>query len=348
MKLFTLNVFENFECLAGECRHSCCTGWEIDVDEATLKSYKKCKTPFYKKLKQGVDFKNGCFKLCPDGKCFFLNSDGLCDIIVNLGKNALCQVCRDHPRYRNFLRDSVEYGIGVCCEVGAKAVIDFNGDIKLVPAPADAVRELPAILSDDARDYSADGSPDVSSDNPCGVSFSAPDGMKNKAETEWERTMLLFREKAFSLFAERETPFGLKIEAALKICGVKRENLYEREWKAQLRQLEILFDLWKERVDNADFVAARVFKDEKAFSNLAAYFIHRHVTQAFDETDLKSRLFFCVLSLFIINAVYEGNKNLAQNACSLADAAREYSVEIEYSDENYQKLLDVADTLITL
>lgn len=319
MKLFTLNVFENFECLAGECRHSCCTGWEIDVDEATLKSYKKCKTPFYKKLKQGVDFKNGCFKLCPDGKCFFLNSDGLCDIIVNLGKTALCQVCRDHPRYRNFLHDSVEYGIGVCCEVGAKAVIDFNGDIKLVPSHDELCDNIP-----DNRDTAS------------------------KTETEWEKTMLLFREKAFSLLAERETPFGLKIESALKICGVKRENLYGREWKAQLRQSEILFDLWKERVDNADFVAARVFKDEKAFSNLAAYFIHRHVTQAFDETDLKSRLFFCVLSLFVINAVYEGNKNLAQNACSLADAAREYSVEIEYSDENYQKLLDVADTLITL
>ena len=28
-----------FRCKAGECRHSCCRGWEIDIDENTLSTY---------------------------------------------------------------------------------------------------------------------------------------------------------------------------------------------------------------------------------------------------------------------------------------------------------------------
>jgi hypothetical protein len=43
MKQFTPDYFNTFKCIADKCTHSCCIGWEIDVDEVTLDFYKSIK-----------------------------------------------------------------------------------------------------------------------------------------------------------------------------------------------------------------------------------------------------------------------------------------------------------------
>ena len=40
MKLYAPKYYERFKCIADKCSHSCCIGWEIDVDADTLKKYK--------------------------------------------------------------------------------------------------------------------------------------------------------------------------------------------------------------------------------------------------------------------------------------------------------------------
>ena len=35
------DFYDDFHCLASSCRHSCCVGWEIDVDEDTLQYYQR-------------------------------------------------------------------------------------------------------------------------------------------------------------------------------------------------------------------------------------------------------------------------------------------------------------------
>ena len=40
MKTIVPNYYKNFRCIADKCRHSCCVGWEIDVDDATMEKYK--------------------------------------------------------------------------------------------------------------------------------------------------------------------------------------------------------------------------------------------------------------------------------------------------------------------
>ena len=34
------DFYDEFRCLADSCRHSCCVGWEIDVDAESLAYYK--------------------------------------------------------------------------------------------------------------------------------------------------------------------------------------------------------------------------------------------------------------------------------------------------------------------
>ena len=37
-------IYSGFKCKADKCNHSCCKGWEIDIDEDTLGYYKSLDT----------------------------------------------------------------------------------------------------------------------------------------------------------------------------------------------------------------------------------------------------------------------------------------------------------------
>ena len=37
MKLLKPDFYDDFVCIASRCRDTCCAGWEIEVDEETLK-----------------------------------------------------------------------------------------------------------------------------------------------------------------------------------------------------------------------------------------------------------------------------------------------------------------------
>ena len=125
MKTWVPAYYLKFQCIAGRCRHNCCIGWEIDIDEETYAGYRKVGGEFGEKLRAGIDTagETPCFRLGADERCAFLNGQGLCDIITELGENALCEICALHPRYRNFFRDRVEMGLGLCCEEAAKLIL---------------------------------------------------------------------------------------------------------------------------------------------------------------------------------------------------------------------------------
>ena len=121
MKGFAPGYYPRFRCIAGDCRHSCCVGWEIDIDEDTLDYYNGVEGDFGARLRAGIV--DGAFCLDERERCPFLNEQGLCDIILTLGEDALSQICSDHPRYRNFFSHREETGLGLCCEAAAELVL---------------------------------------------------------------------------------------------------------------------------------------------------------------------------------------------------------------------------------
>lgn len=123
MKLIVPDYYPEFRCIAGDCQHSCCIGWEIDVDEASLKRFSHVEGPLGQRLRENIDKENGCFRLGDGERCPFLNQEGLCDLIIGLGEDCLCQICADHPRFRNFLSGRTEIGLGLCCEAAAEMIL---------------------------------------------------------------------------------------------------------------------------------------------------------------------------------------------------------------------------------
>ena len=45
MKLFAPKYYTEFSCIADRCRHSCCIGWEIDIDADTAEKQLKVYNP---------------------------------------------------------------------------------------------------------------------------------------------------------------------------------------------------------------------------------------------------------------------------------------------------------------
>ncbi|MBR4077900.1 MAG: hypothetical protein IKK17_04775, partial [Oscillospiraceae bacterium] len=60
MKLMAPDYYPQFRCIAGACKHSCCIGWEIDIDEDTLETYKSMDGEIGKRLLASIDFNCDC------------------------------------------------------------------------------------------------------------------------------------------------------------------------------------------------------------------------------------------------------------------------------------------------
>ena len=143
MKLIAPDYYPGFHCIAGSCRHSCCIGWEIDIDGETLARYRRVPGKFGRRLAEHIDITEECasFRLDEHERCPFLNSGGLCDIILYLGEDALSQICTDHPRFRAFFSDRTEIGLGLCCEAAAALILRREEPVRLITLTDDGAAE---------------------------------------------------------------------------------------------------------------------------------------------------------------------------------------------------------------
>lgn len=96
------DFYDSFKCRAGECTDSCCIGWEIDIDDETMRKYENENDSLSVKLNRFTDREKQCFILTEDDRCPFLKSDGLCELILTKGEDMLCEICREHPRFLRY------------------------------------------------------------------------------------------------------------------------------------------------------------------------------------------------------------------------------------------------------
>ena len=66
------DYYKKFKCIADKCKHSCCIGWEIDIDEHTYNKYMNIKNEFGNKLKNNIKSDNITVNL---SKIFFIDGE---------------------------------------------------------------------------------------------------------------------------------------------------------------------------------------------------------------------------------------------------------------------------------
>lgn len=146
MKIYAPSYYENFRCIADKCRHSCCIGWRIEVNEDTLDKARASREPVLNELLLCTESSgNENYIDLVSGRCPFLDGKGLCRIISAVGEEFTPDICKEHPRFYNNLGTRFEVGLGLCCEEAARIILssdDYNSfiqvgedDTKLSQAP---------------------------------------------------------------------------------------------------------------------------------------------------------------------------------------------------------------------
>ena len=123
--------YPDFTCIGKACRDSCCRDWLIDIDFETAKKYQNMGGVLGEKLRRKLHKKDGefYFDVEKDGRCPFLQEDGLCEIQSERGEEELSKVCDAYPRRESMVYPYMQLDLHLSCEEAAKAILSWKGEL---------------------------------------------------------------------------------------------------------------------------------------------------------------------------------------------------------------------------
>lgn len=297
--------YKDFRCKAGECAHNCCIGWEIEIDRKTADFYNSLDGSMGSRLKDNIVFEEQPhFKLGTHERCPFLNKCNLCDIIIELGEEHLCNICKDHPRFRNELPGRVEIGVGLCCEAAAELVLSQKEPMTLVSDGEMQTDDEIIILRD--------------------------------------RVIALLQNREKSV-ADRVSDMLTFCGAKMLYNVLQLVRLFLTLERLDSGWTDIL-NMVMENGNNADFIGFDDYMKGRQIEleQFVVYLAYRHLANAYDFESFAARAAFIAASyalLYAIGAAVWTETGQWDFVC-FVDTARMFSAEIEYSDENLYILLD--------
>lgn len=127
MKVYSPDFFKDFHCTGSHCRDNCCRmGWDIEIDQATFERYEALGDG----LCGHISSENGeHYIMQENGQCPFLNEKGLCSVLLSYGEDSISEICAEHPRFYQWFGSYKEAGTGLCCEESARLWLTHAGKI---------------------------------------------------------------------------------------------------------------------------------------------------------------------------------------------------------------------------
>lgn len=306
MRSLAPDYYTQFTCIADRCRHTCCKGWEIDVDEASQQRFAAVPGPLGQRLRDamvedddGVHFAlQGAEERCP-----FLDQHGLCDLITNLGPDCLCQICADHPRFRSFWTPMTELGLGLCCEEAARLILTWQEPVCLT------------LIGND-------GGP-------------APDLPDDEAD------LLQFRGELIAIAQDRSRPIDQRMLALPDLCGCSWPAASAVVWAFELLKLERLDPAWTTLLQQLKAVPVPEMDLTPwalPLEQLMVYLLYRHMPAALEDGLFEAHLLVCLVLWQTVVWMFAQSE---RSMDTLIELCRMMSAEIEYSQENLDALLEL-------
>ena len=284
----------DFKCIADKCTHSCCVGWEIDVDEQTLGRYEQLSGEIGEAICKSIEKEgeSAHFRLGEEDRCPHLKENGLCRIICALGEEYLCEICREHPRFYNLVGGEWEVGLGASCEEAARLILsaeDYFIDREEALLAAKCARNTDTYPLFDAKTWR----------------FDLYCVLCDRTRTYEERIAQVTRTYGVCVARSREEHCALL--ASLEYLDASHRALFEGAYACEMPRGE--HALLCER--------------------FLAYLIYRHASPAEGEADFRLGVGLALLITEIFAALIGGEKGILP-----VQAARILSEELEYSEEN--------------
>lgn len=298
MKLFAPKYYRDFSCIADRCKHSCCLGWEIDIDSETMERYSLLdgENGYGKEILRSIDTEDTPhFRLCENERCPHLDERGLCRIITELGEDCLCEICREHPRFYNDSANGKEAGLGMACEEACRIILESD-EYRMI----EEIGEL------------------------CG------DSLVPSLDTTAEREKI-YEQLACDLLSHKE-----KLACIYSMYMISPSIIEDGKWHEIISSLEYMDEAHRELFMKYSSDTDTPRELEAAAERALAYFVYRHCTEADDMDEYRASLGFCLFCERLFVSVLKSDSKLTGER--IIHAARIISEELEYSEDNTERI----------
>lgn len=307
--------YKDFKCIADRCPDTCCSGWQIVVDEKTAEYYNNLNTDFglkiqslmYKDDEGDIVFKN------INNRCPFLDDSNLCDIYINIGEDSLCNTCKKFPRFSTYFGGVEERGLSLSCPVAAEMIVN-NSNLELSQEVND--------LFPDINDIDADLYLSLVSARKKIFDYIESD----KVTAEMLSNLLSYG-KAIQSLAENqmyEQIGGLEISNCDKIdFAVDFDSLFSN-FEYLTREGKTLFSEFNSNIE---------INNDK-LNNILNYYIYRYFLKSVYDMNIFAYVALSVFSVLSIAYVTEKTNS------NITHIAQIYSKEIEHSNDNFNSILE--------
>lgn len=336
-----LDGYDKFRCIADKCHKTCCSGWQIVIDEKSLLKYRKAdKEKGNRYFEEKVDKSEECFRQRSNGDCAFLLENGLCQMIISCGEEMLCDTCRLYPRHIEEFPGTREYSLSASCPVVANMLMERK---QLLTFKENCDEE-----KDDISEY-------------------------GDFDEELYETLLSCRKEAFSIIQRNDIDFDTKCLRILKISSDTQDimdgwepdesaeflvDLTSRPLFGLLLRLEPLQPSFREKVKRAEedlfsngtpdclpFEKAHPYWQIQC-ENLLYYFLFTYMCGAVYDDYVFAMTAQAVYNSNMIKLLWVKEFNEKGRSLTKEEQAEivcSYSRELEHSNENMillEKLLD--------
>ena len=289
MTCFVPSYYTAFSCKADACKHSCCIGWEIGIDPASADRFKRYEGLLGDTLRTWMrtdEDGEAYMALTADGRCPLLADNGLCRLITEAGKEALCQICADHPRFRAYFSDRIEMGLGACCEAVASLILSQSDAVTFVPL----------------------------------------DGESSLHPTAEEAAFFTARDALMTIAQDRSLSIDTRLTAILQAVGKGRPPLSRRAMFGIYSSLERLDDAWDTVLDRLLADDSPTAVSDIYLEQWLVYGLFRHTADSLSDGRFSSRVAMVVHSVRLIQALcLDGSLDAVADLIRSYSAEVEYS-----------------------
>ena len=320
------SFYDDFKCIASKSTDNCCIGWEIDVDEKAIDKYNSVQGEFGDEIRRKIITSpdgSRCFGLDENDRCPFLNDKNLCRIIINCGEDALCHICKNHPRFYEWFPGVTECGLGLSCEEVSRILLSDTNRLIFTE-------------TNDGEKINLDSKEDtVISDNYIFISGLREvfyDILFDDGKSYYEKLeKIILRAQNF---CGEELP--LKSNKEL-IESYKRTEPIDDNWTCYIDDLLLNFESYAKKREEFK----EKFKNDKLYPKILAYIFYRHLSKSAFDGGVMERICFCLEGVKFIE-LCDMKTYCRKNKLTLEDRIenlKNWSKQVEYSEENTDYLI---------
>lgn len=345
------DYYKRFRCIADKCPDTCCSAWQIVIDEDSLEQYQNYTGEYRWELHKKINWNEGVFRHNKNGMCAFLREDGLCDMYKHMGKDSLCTTCREYPRHTEEYENVREISLSLSCPEVAGMLMKRMDPVTFVyeeDEEDEVFEEFDYFLFSNLEDI-------------------REEIIKRIQDRETDlskriRSVLQLGASAQRHYEEGDLILWDESSEMDKVCVEDEYELLHRQLRFLSEELELLYQDW----DNVLMESEAILfgEGEEAFMTNREHFLRWWKNSDLTPPDIVlEQIIVYFISIYLPGAVYDGNvigkvdsgvghaieiflllfarwmkRGGLLTMDDLVELVYRYSREIEHSDENLERV----------